>query len=54
MNPPLTHAEKLAAAIEYLRTRGKYLPDQDCKFKPTSAMNTDVAATFAQIRKEAK
>jgi hypothetical protein len=49
-----SHQQKLAAAIEYLRTRNKYLPDQDCTFKPTSAMNTDVAATFAQIRKEAK
>lgn len=29
------HEEKLAKAIEYLRSRGKYVLDEDCAFTPT-------------------
>ncbi|MEK9735999.1 MAG: hypothetical protein VW239_01585 [Candidatus Nanopelagicales bacterium] len=30
-----THEEKLKAAIEYLRSKGKYVLDEGCKFTPT-------------------
>lgn len=41
-----------AKAIEYLKSRRKYLGSLSCKFKPTSAANTDVAATFKHFIEE--
>lgn len=38
---------KRAEAIEYLRSRNKYLLD-GCKFVPTPAANTDVKTTWLQ------
>lgn len=37
-------------AIQYLRSRGKYLADHGCTFKPTSAAATDVAETWQIFR----
>jgi hypothetical protein len=42
----MTREQKLANAIQYLRSRGKYIADMACKFKPTSSTHTDVAATM--------
>jgi hypothetical protein len=42
----MTHEQKLANAIQYLRSRGKYIADMTCTFKPTSAVKTDIAATM--------
>lgn len=39
-------------AIQYLRSRGKYIMDKECKFKPTSSAATDVAQTWANYRRE--
>jgi hypothetical protein len=39
-------AVKRAAAIAYLRSRGKYIADLGCNFVPTNAANTDVKATM--------
>lgn len=36
--PTNTLDDKRAAAIKYLRERGKYIADPDCKFKPTPAV----------------
>jgi hypothetical protein len=33
----MTHEQKLASAIAYLRSKGKYLIDATCTFKPTRA-----------------
>jgi hypothetical protein len=38
---------KRAEAIEYLRSRNKYILDR-CKFVPTPAANTDVKTTWLQ------
>lgn len=43
---------QLAKAIQYLRSRYKYIGDEGCKFKPTSAVATDVVETFEAYRKE--
>jgi len=43
---------KREAAVTYLRSRGKYLVDSSCKFKPTNASQTDIAKTIEQYRKE--
>jgi hypothetical protein len=48
-----TNEEKVAAAIAYLRSRGKYLLD-GCKWVPTGSSNTNVAATMQQYREEMK
>jgi len=48
-----THAEKLAAAIAYLRSRGKYLLD-GCVWVPTPAGQTDVRKTIADYREAVK
>lgn len=44
---------QLAKAIQYLRSRGKYILDEDCGFKPSGAAATDVAKTFEAFRKGA-
>jgi len=44
-----TNKEKVAAAIAYLRGRGKYLLD-GCKWVPTPAGQTDVRKTIAEYR----
>jgi len=43
---------QLAKALQYLRSRHKYIGDEGCKFKPTSAAATDIAKTFEAYRKE--
>ena len=43
---PLTHDQKLSAAKEYLRSRGKYLMEH--AWQPTDARHTDVSKTFAE------
>jgi hypothetical protein len=43
----------LALAIAYLRSRNKYLLD-GCKWVPTNAASTNVAATMQQYREEMK
>lgn len=48
-----THQEKLASAIAYLRSRGKYLLD-GCKWVPTTAEKTNVRKTIAEYRKAVK
>lgn len=35
-------------AIAYLRSRGKYIIDHDCAFKPTCAAATDVRRTWRE------
>jgi hypothetical protein len=63
MTPCLDHATradrlgtsleaKRAAAIAYLRSRGKYVFDRDCEFKPTRSTHTDVRRTFVQAQVE--
>jgi hypothetical protein len=48
-----TNEEKVAAAIAYLRSRGKYLLD-GCTWVPTPAGQTDVRQTIAQYRESMK
>jgi hypothetical protein len=43
---------KIAKAIEYLRSRGKYLVDKTCAFKPTDSSATNVAQTVANYRRD--
>jgi len=43
---------KREAAVTYLRSRGKYIVDASCKFKPTNASQTDIAKTIEQYRQE--
>lgn len=43
---------KLQEAKAYLRSRGKYIVDKDCKFKPTPHAATDVAKTIAAYKKD--
>jgi hypothetical protein len=43
---------KRAAAISYLRSRGKYIVDADCNFVPTNAAKTDVKRTMVQATVE--
>jgi hypothetical protein len=45
-------AAKRAAAVAYLRSRGKCILDHDCNWTPTSAANTDVRRTMVQVRVE--
>lgn len=45
-----SNEEKVQHAIEYLRSRNKYILDR-CKWAPTSAERTDVRATMAAYRK---
>ena len=42
---------KLTEAIEYLRSRGKYIADRDCKWKPTNAAKTNIKKTIEEYRK---
>ena len=48
-----TNDEKVAAAIDYLRSRDKYLLD-GCKWVPTTSENTDVRRTIADYREAVK
>lgn len=48
-----THDEKLAAAIAYLRSRGKYLLDNG-KWVPTTADKTDVRQTIKDYKEAVK
>tara|TARA_R110000868_G_scaffold219476_2_gene470557 strand:- start:729 stop:884 length:156 start_codon:yes stop_codon:yes gene_type:complete len=48
-----TNEEKVAAAIAYLRLRGKYLLDNG-KWVPTPAGQTDVRKTIAEYREAVK
>jgi hypothetical protein len=43
---------KRAAAIAYLRGRGKYIVDAGCNWTPTNAAGTDVARTIRDYRNE--
>lgn len=43
---------KREAAVTYLRSRGKYIVDSSCRFKPTNASQTDIAKTIEQYRKD--
>jgi hypothetical protein len=43
---------KREAAINYLRSRGKYIVDPSCHFKPTNAAQTDIAKTIEQYRRD--
>lgn len=47
-----THEQKLAEAIAYLNSRGKYVVDGSKRFRPTSAVDTDVAETMDDYRRE--
>lgn len=47
-----TQAEKLQAAIEYLKSRKKYVVTVGCKFRPTDPASTDVEKTVAQYRQD--
>jgi hypothetical protein len=40
----------LNEAVEYLRSKNKYIVDPKCKFKPTSAAHTNVRETILQAR----
>ena len=44
--------EKLVKAIDYLRSRGKYITDVGCKFVPTDATHTDIAKTVEAYKQE--
>ncbi len=46
--------EKRAAAIDYLKSRKKWLGQPKCKFEPTTSAATDVAKTFAELPEDAK
>lgn len=48
-----TNEEKVAAAIAYLRLRGKYLLDNG-KWVPTPAGQTDVRQTIKEYRDTGK
>jgi hypothetical protein len=48
-----TNEEKVAAAIAYLRSRGKYLLDNG-KWVPTNSSKTDVRQTIKDYREEMK
>jgi len=63
MKPCLDHATaadrlgtsleaKRAAAIAYLRSRGKYILDANCNFVPTNAAKTDVKRTMVNAKAE--
>jgi hypothetical protein len=63
MKPCLDHATpadrlgtsleaKRAAAIAYLRSRGKYILDENCNFRPTNTTNTDVQRTIVNAMSE--
>ena len=43
---------KRAAAIAYLRSRGKYIVDADCNWRPTNAASTDVRRTMVSAQVE--
>ena len=43
---------KRAAAIAYLRSRGKYILDKDCNFRPTRSTHTDVRRTMDNAKSE--
>lgn len=43
---------KRAAAIAYLRSRGKYIVDADCNWRPTNAANTNIRRTFDNVTSE--
>jgi hypothetical protein len=43
-------AAKRASAVGYLRSVGKYITDEHCTFRPTSAATTDVRKTIAKAR----
>lgn len=43
---------KREAAVTYLRSRGKYIVDSSCRFKPTNAAQTDIAKTIEQYRRD--
>jgi hypothetical protein len=43
---------KRAAAIAYLRGRGKYIVDAGCNWTPTNAAGTDVGRTIRNYRAE--
>ncbi|MFO0453071.1 MAG: hypothetical protein ACK52I_31165 [Pseudomonadota bacterium] len=45
-------AAKRSAAIAYLRSRGKYIVDADCNWRPTSAAATDVQRTIVNAMAE--
>ena len=40
---------KLSSAIEYLRSRNRYVLDRGNKFLPTTSTHTDVRKTFAEF-----
>jgi hypothetical protein len=44
--------DNLNEAIEYLRSRKKYIVDLGCKFVPTKAVMTYVAETMRKYRQE--
>ena len=46
------HQEELKKAIAYLRERNIYVVDENNKFRPTNAAQTDVAATMARYRQQ--
>jgi hypothetical protein len=41
---------KLNEAIEYLRSKNKYILDPKCKFKPTSSAHTNVRETILKAK----
>jgi hypothetical protein len=43
---------KRAAAIAYLRSRGKYIIDESCNFRPTRSTHTDVRRTMDNAKSE--
>jgi len=47
-----THGEKLEAAVAYLRSRNKYITDENCDFVPTNRASTDVADTIRDYKIE--
>jgi hypothetical protein len=45
-------AAKRSAAIAYLRSRGKYIVDADCNWRPTKPEATDVQRTIVNAMAE--
>jgi hypothetical protein len=41
--------QKLSNAIEYLRSRDRYVLDKGNKFLPTTSTHTDIRKTFAEF-----
>jgi hypothetical protein len=48
-----TYEEKLARAKEYLRSRGKYVLDEDCTFVPTPyTESVNIVQKYGKVKED--